>query len=118
MANQLSAQCETYPMLKHQSLAILRILCYACIQEPSVRCPLRDSTQQLTENRYRQIPTAKLWTDVKDTYGRVEGSTEGPEGGGNTIRRPTESTSLGLWELVDTEPPIKEHTWAGSNAHM
>jgi hypothetical protein len=37
-----------------------------------------------------QIPTAKHWTEFRDTYGRVAGRIEGPEGDGNPIGRTTE----------------------------
>jgi hypothetical protein len=30
-----------------------------------------------------QIPIAKHWTEVRDSYGRVRGRIEGPEGDGN-----------------------------------
>jgi hypothetical protein len=35
-----------------------------------------------------------------------------PEGS-NTTRRPTDSTNLGLWELKETEPLVKEHAPSG-----
>ena len=49
---------------------------------------------------------------VRDTYGRVEGKIKGPEVDGNPTERPTESTNLDPWELSESEPPTKEHTWA------
>lgn len=60
-----------------------------------------------------QILTANHWTEVRDPYGRVRGRIEGAEGDGNPIGRPTVSTNLDPWELPETEPPTKEHTWAG-----
>ena len=41
------------------------------------------------------------------------GEIEGAEGDGNPIGRPTVSTNLNPWELPETKPPTKEHTWAG-----
>ena len=35
------------------------------------------------------------------------------EGDCNPIGRPTVSTNLDPWELPETKPPTKEHTWAG-----
>jgi hypothetical protein len=32
-----------------------------------------------------------------------------------SIERPRESTNLDLWGFSDTEPPNKEHIWAGSS---
>jgi hypothetical protein len=32
---------------------------------------------------------------------------------GNPTGKPTESTTLDLWELSESEPPTKEHTRAG-----
>ena len=43
----------------------------------------------------------------------VRGKIEGAEGDGNPIGRPTVSTNLDPWELPETEPPTKEHTWKG-----
>jgi hypothetical protein len=56
-----------------------------------------------------QIPTARLWMEVRDPCGRVGGRIEGPEGDGNPTGGPTESTSLDLLGLSETETPIKEH---------
>ena len=50
---------------------------------------------------------------LRDTYGRVRERIEGAEGNGNLIRRPVVLTNLDPWELPETEPPTKEHTWAG-----
>jgi hypothetical protein len=58
-----------------------------------------------------QIPTAKQWTELGDSYGRIGGRIAGPEGD-NSIGRPTESANLdpsGLQRL----PSTKEHRWAG-----
>jgi hypothetical protein len=51
--------------------------------------------------------------EVRDSYGRVGGRIEGPEGDRNSTGRPTKSTHLDPWELSDTEPPTKEHTQTG-----
>jgi hypothetical protein len=60
-----------------------------------------------------QTLTAKHWTEVRDPYGRIGGKSEGTEGDGNPIDRPTVSTNLDCWELSETEPLIKEHKEAG-----
>ena len=52
-----------------------------------------------------QRPTAKHWAEVRDSYGKVEGRSEGPRGNRNSIGRP-----LGLSK---TEPPTKKRMWAG-----
>ena len=38
---------------------------------------------------------------------------ESAEWNGNLIGRPTLSTNPDPWELPETKPPTKEHTWAG-----
>ena len=67
-----------------------------------------------------QILMANHWTEVRDPYGGIRGRTEGGEGDDNPIGRPTMSTNLDPWELLETEPPTKEHTQAGLRApeHM
>jgi hypothetical protein len=37
---------------------------------------------------------------VRDSYGKVRGKTEDPEGDKNSTGRPTESTNLDSWELL------------------
>jgi len=59
-----------------------------------------------------QRPTAKHWTEVGGSYGRVGGRIEGSEGDANTTGGPTESTHLAFWELSDTESPSREHARA------
>jgi hypothetical protein len=56
-----------------------------------------------------QLLTAKHWIEVGDPNGR----TEGTEGDGNLIGRPAVSANLDPWELPETKPLAKEHTWAG-----
>ena len=63
-----------------------------------------------------QILTAKHWSEVRgsgDPYGRVRGRIEEAEGDANPIGRTTVSANLNPWELPKSEPPTKEHTWAG-----
>ena len=60
-----------------------------------------------------QILRATHWTEVRDPNGRIRGKIEGAEGDGNPIGRPTVSANLDPWELPETKPPTKEHTWAG-----
>jgi hypothetical protein len=67
-----------------------------------------------------QILTVKHYTEVGDTYGRVRGRIEGTKGDGNLIGRPIALTNLDPWELPETDPLTREHTWAGPRpmAHM
>jgi hypothetical protein len=51
--------------------------------------------------------------ELRGSYGRVGGIIEGPEGDRNVTGKPTESNNLNPWVLTETEPPTKEHTWAG-----
>ena len=51
--------------------------------------------------------------EVGDSYGRLRGRSEGAETVGNPIGRPLVSTNLEPWELPETKPPTKVHTWAG-----
>jgi hypothetical protein len=41
-----------------------------------------------------QIPTAKHWMEIRDSYGKVGESIEYPEGDRNPTGRPTVSTNL------------------------
>ena len=59
-----------------------------------------------------QILTPGYWTEVRNSYGKFRGKNEGTEGDSNPIGRPTVSTNLDPWELPETEPPTKEHTWS------
>jgi hypothetical protein len=67
-----------------------------------------------------QIHTGKHWTEIWDTYERVGGRIEGPDGEGNPTGRPTESTNLDPLELSETEPQTKEHKVARtrSSSHI
>jgi hypothetical protein len=67
-----------------------------------------------------QIPTEKHWIEVEDSYGRVRRRIEDHEGDRNCAGRPTVSTKLEPWELLQTEPPTKEHIPSGARppAHM
>ena len=42
--------------------------------------------------------------ELRKSYGRVGGRTEGPEKDRDSTGRPTESTILDLWGLPETEP--------------
>ena len=83
------------------------ILCYACRQEHGItvlrEAPLSNLLKQM------QILTAKHWMEVRDSYGRFVGRTEGPEGDRNSIGRSTESTNLDPSEYSETESQTKEH---------
>jgi hypothetical protein len=59
-----------------------------------------------------QIPTAKHWIEVGDSYGRVGGKIVRTERDGNITGRPRDSTNLDPWELSEADPPTKEYTVA------
>jgi hypothetical protein len=73
-------------------------------------CPLRGSTQQLTQTD--TDTHSQWWIETEDSYRRNGGRIVGPEGNRNSIGRPTESTNLDPWGS-ESEPPTKEHTQAG-----
>jgi hypothetical protein len=60
-----------------------------------------------------QRTTAKHWTELRDSYGRVGGRTKVYRVDRNSTGRPTESTNLDLCGLSETELPTKEHTQVG-----
>ena len=60
-----------------------------------VCCPLRGSTQHLTQTKH--TATVKKWMELGDSYKRIGRRTAGPKGHGNSIRRSTESTNLNPW---------------------
>ena len=66
-----------------------------------------------------QKPTAKYWTEVTDSYGRVGEKTEGPEWTRKSIERPKRQLT---WTSESSQRllPTKEHTQAGLRplAHM
>ena len=57
-----------------------------------------------------QIPTAKYWMDVRNTYGRVGGRIEVSERGKNSTEIATETTKLDPWELSESGPPTLEYS--------
>ena len=59
-----------------------------------------------------QIPTAKPQAEIRDVCGRVGESIEGIEENNNPTGAPTESATLDLWELSETEAPTNEHARA------
>lgn len=63
-----------------------------------------------------QILTPNHGTEVGDPYGEVRGRIERDEGDGNSIGRPV-SNNLDCWELLKTDPPIKDVKWTGPQ-HM
>jgi hypothetical protein len=48
-----------------------------------------------------QPPTAKLQSELRDSYGRTGGRIVGTKEDGNSIGKPTELTNLDLWALKD-----------------
>ena len=59
--------------------------------------------------------------ELGDSYGKVGGGRiDGPKRESNSTGRPTETPYLDPWELLETEPPTKEHTQAGlrPQAHL
>jgi hypothetical protein len=49
----------------------------------------------------------------RNSYGRVARRIGGPEGDRHSTGIPTESPNLDTWGLLETAPPIKEHTQVG-----
>lgn len=47
--------------------------------------------------------------ELEDSYERVGGWTEDPEGDGFSGGRRTKSTKLETWEFFETDPPTKHH---------
>ena len=68
--------------------------------------------QQLTETEADTHTQALDWGHA-DFYERVRGGVEGAEEDCNSIGRSTASTNLDCWELSETNPSTKEHTWSG-----
>lgn len=81
MGHQYLAQLETHPTVKHQSLTLSIIPCYACWQESSIT--VLWEAQSNSWLKQIEIPTAKHWTEVGDSYERVVKSIKGPERDGN-----------------------------------
>jgi hypothetical protein len=48
--------------------------------------------------------------ELGNSYRKVGGRIEGPEGDETSTGRPTEPTNLDPWHLLDTKQPTKEHT--------
>ena len=53
---------------------------------------------------------SKHWKMVGVSYGRVEGRIKDPEGNGNPIREPMESTEMDIGEFSETEQETEYHT--------
>jgi hypothetical protein len=47
--------------------------------------------------------------EIGESWGRRERSIEGARTAKDTTRKPTESTTLGLREVIETELPTREH---------
>jgi hypothetical protein len=94
----------------HQSLTLLMMLGCTFRQESS-KASLWEALPR-SWLRQLQIPTDKHWTEVRDSCGRVRGRTEDPQGNGKDTGRPKVSTNLESLELLETESPTKDHTWA------
>jgi hypothetical protein len=80
---------------KHQSVTLLRILCYASTQEPCIIVHWDPPPSIWLKPMQRT--TVKHWMDLGDSYGRVRGRIEGPEGDRKSTGRSTESTNLDPW---------------------
>jgi hypothetical protein len=48
--------------------------------------------------------------EVRESYGRIWGRIDDPEGDGNHTGEIIVSTNLKPWELAETELPSSEHT--------
>lgn len=60
--------------------------------------------------------TDKQWIDLENFYGRVEASVEGHERDRDSTGRSTELTNWDPLSFSETEPPTRDHTWAGPKA--
>jgi hypothetical protein len=60
-----------------------------------------------------QRPTAQHHVVLGESCGRVRDRIEQAGEVKSTTRAPTESASLGPWEITETEPLTKEHAGAG-----
>jgi hypothetical protein len=58
-----------------------------------------------------QRSTVKHYTELGESFGRRGGRIVGAKGVKDTIRKPTETTNLGPWELLGTELTIREPAW-------
>ena len=65
-----------------------------------------------------QRPIAKHWTELGESCGTVGEGIEGAIEDMDSTRRTTKSTNLDSWGFPETEPPNKEHIWAGSLPQM
>jgi hypothetical protein len=61
------------------------------------------------------ILTSTQWSEAGDPCGCLREKLEEAQEEGNPIRRPTDSTSLEPQDLLDTEPPTRQHTPADMN---
>jgi hypothetical protein len=85
-----------------------------CLQTGSWHnCPLRSSTQQLTKI---DAETCSQTLD-KSSGSHVEPVWERIKGPGEDRNSRESSINLDPWGLLETEPPTKEHTWAGPRPH-
>lgn len=66
------------------------MLYYASKCESSI-CGLQEA---LPSSREKEMHIVRYCTEARDSYERVEARIEGPEGDGNVMERPTESTNL------------------------
>ena len=55
----------------------------------------------------------RYWTEFGHFSERMGERIAYPKGDTKSIGRPIESTNLDPMRLSETEPPTKEHTWAG-----
>jgi hypothetical protein len=55
-----------------------------------------------------QRPTSKHQAELTESYGRVKDKIEKAGRVKDITRRPTESTNLGPWGLIETEPPTRK----------
>jgi len=87
------------------------MLCCACRQEAGINvlweAPLSSKLKQI------QRPRSKHQSELQESYGRVRGMIKGPDENWDSTERPTESINLEPWGLPKSEPPTKEHIWAG-----
>ena len=105
MSNETEASIKALPT-ERQALTRLMMLCYACRQEPSLS---PESLRPAADGN----GCSEQQMEFSESCGRVGERIKGAGGVMDTTRRPTESTKLGPWGLMETKPPTKEHVWLG-----
>jgi hypothetical protein len=112
------AQLGIHPMGDHQALTLSLMPCCAYIQEPSMAF-LWETLPRADWDRCRYLQIYSQVLDLRIPMARVRGRTEGAEGDGNSIGRPTVSTNSNPWELQRlSHQPRSKHGLGCSPWHI